>query len=101
MTTVIDDQRLKAVFHFKRIVSYRSIFFCVEVISSTLVLRKQRNTLRFATIRLKWKTGLIVIIMICSATNVIEVSLNGDRKTRNSNSSLNLTKRNKTWPFCQ
>jgi hypothetical protein len=39
-----------------RIVTYRSIFFCVEVISSTLVVRKQRNTLRFATIRLKWKT---------------------------------------------
>jgi hypothetical protein len=34
-----------------------SNFFCVEVISSTLVSRKQRNTLRFATIRLKWKTG--------------------------------------------
>ena len=50
-------QFLKPVFHFNRIVTYRSIFFCVEVISSTLVVRKQRNTLRFATIRLKWKTG--------------------------------------------
>ena len=30
---------------------------CVEVISSTLSLKKQRNTLRFGTIRLKWKTG--------------------------------------------
>ena len=48
---------LKAAFHFNRIVMYRSIFFCVEVISSTLVLRKQRNTLCFGTIRLKWKTG--------------------------------------------
>jgi hypothetical protein len=48
---------LKPVFHFNRIVTYRSIFFCVEVISSTLVVRKQRNTLRFATIQLKWKTG--------------------------------------------
>ena len=48
---------LKPVFHFNRIVTYRSIFFCVEVISSTLVVRKQRNTLRFATIRLKWKTS--------------------------------------------
>jgi hypothetical protein len=27
-------------------------------IQYTLVVRKQRNTLRFATIRLKWKTGL-------------------------------------------
>jgi hypothetical protein len=34
-----------------------SIFFCVEIISSTLPLRKQRNTLRFGTIRLKWKTA--------------------------------------------
>jgi hypothetical protein len=41
-----------------RIVTYRSIFFCVEVISSTQPPRKQRNTLRFGTIRLKWKTGL-------------------------------------------
>jgi hypothetical protein len=48
---------LKAALHFNRIVMYRSIFFCVEVISSTLVLRKQRNTLCFGTIRLKWKTG--------------------------------------------
>jgi hypothetical protein len=46
---------LKPVFHFDR---NRSIFFCVEVISSTLVVRKQRNTLRYATIRLKWKTAL-------------------------------------------
>ena len=49
---------LKPVFHFNRIVTYRSIFFCVEVISSTLPLRKQRNTLCFGTIRLKRKTGL-------------------------------------------
>ena len=46
---------LKAGFHLNRIVTYRSIFFCVETISSTLVLRKQRNTIRFGTIRLKWK----------------------------------------------
>jgi hypothetical protein len=39
-----DTQKsVKAVFHFNRIVTYRSIFFCVKVISSTLVLRKQRN----------------------------------------------------------
>jgi hypothetical protein len=41
-----------------RNITYRSIFFCVEVISSTLVLRKQKNTLGFGTTRLKWKTGL-------------------------------------------
>ncbi len=45
-------------FHFNRIVTYRNIFFCVETISSTLVLRKQRNTIRFGTIRLKWKPAL-------------------------------------------
>ena len=55
------NRPLKPVFHFNRIVTYRSIFFCVEVISSTLPLRKQRNTLRFGTIQLKWKTGLNVL----------------------------------------
>ena len=53
-----------------RIVTYRSIFFCFQVISScTLVVRKQRNTLRFVTIevenRLKsfdvWEDGVIII----------------------------------------
>jgi hypothetical protein len=57
---------LKPVFHFNRIVTYRSIFFFVEVISSTLVLRKQRSTLRFATIRLKWKTGIKPVFRIVS-----------------------------------
>jgi hypothetical protein len=52
---------VKPVFHFNRIVTYRSIFFCVEVISSSLVVRKQRNTLRFATIRSKWKTGFKLV----------------------------------------
>jgi hypothetical protein len=47
----------KPVFHFNRIVTYRSIFFCVEVISSTLPLRKQRNTLRFG-IRYDWSGKL-------------------------------------------
>jgi hypothetical protein len=37
---------LKPVFHFD--VTYRSISFCVEVISSTLVLRKQRNSGKLA-----------------------------------------------------
>jgi hypothetical protein len=32
---------------------YRSIFFCVEVISSTLVVRKQRNTLRYDTVEVE------------------------------------------------
>ena len=34
--------------------TYRSIFFCVEAIISTLVLRKQRNTLRYDTIWYGW-----------------------------------------------
>jgi hypothetical protein len=56
---------LKPVCHFNRIVTYRSIFFCVKVIySSTLSLRKQRNTLRFGTIRLKWKTAFSVCILL-------------------------------------
>ena len=48
---------LKAVFHCKRIVACRSIFFCDNIISSTPVLMEQRNTVCFATIRLQWKTG--------------------------------------------
>ena len=35
----------RPVFHFNRIVTYRGILFCVEIIGSTLVLRKQRNTI--------------------------------------------------------
>ena len=46
-------QSLKPVFHFNHIVTYRSIFFCVEVISSTLVVRKQRNTLRYDTVEVE------------------------------------------------
>ena len=56
----LKNKGLSRSFHFNRIVTYRSIFFCVKVISSTLVVRKQRNTLTFRyepTIRLKWKTG--------------------------------------------
>jgi hypothetical protein len=59
-TIILPTAIIKASFPLQpyRIVTYRSIFFCVEVISSTLAVRKQRNTLRFGTIRLKWKTGL-------------------------------------------
>jgi hypothetical protein len=44
---------LQPVFHFNRIVTYRSIFFCVEVISSTLVVRKQRSALRYDTVEVE------------------------------------------------
>ena len=53
-------REVKPVFQFNRVVTYRNIFFYVEVISSTLPLRKQRNTLRCGTIRSKWKTGFSV-----------------------------------------
>ncbi len=43
--TLLVQANLNPVFHFNRIVTYRSIFVCVEVISCTLMLRKQRNTL--------------------------------------------------------
>jgi hypothetical protein len=54
---------IKPVFHFNRIVTYRSIFFCVEVISSTLPLKKQINTLRFGAIEQKWKTELRTAVL--------------------------------------
>ena len=41
---------VKPVFHFNLIVKYRSIFFCVEVISSTLPLKKKRNTVRYVSV---------------------------------------------------
>jgi hypothetical protein len=40
-----------------RIVTYRSIFFCVEVISSTLV-QSGNKEIRYVSVRLKWKTSL-------------------------------------------
>ena len=54
----------KPVFHFSRIVPYRPValpILCDSiVISLALVLMKHCNTVRFATIRLKWKTALIL-----------------------------------------
>ena len=50
------DNRLKPVLPYERyriIVTYRSIFFCVEVISFTQVLGKQRNTLFFDKIEVE------------------------------------------------
>ncbi len=40
---------VKAGFHFNRIVTYRSIFFCVEIISSTLVLGNKE--IRYVSVR--------------------------------------------------
>ena len=48
---------LKPVSHFTRTVTYPSDFFCVKVISLVLVLMRQWNTVRFATIRWWWKTA--------------------------------------------
>ena len=49
-----------------------SDFFCVKVISLALVVMKQRNTIRFATIWLKWKTALISKSMKCSLVFLCE-----------------------------
>ena len=35
----------------------RSVFFCPKVVSSASKLTRQRNTLRFGTVWLKWKTA--------------------------------------------
>ena len=70
------DITLKPIFrHFKRIVAYRRDFFCVEVISLSLVLVTQWNTVRFATIRWLWETAvmrntmeLILWLVFCAIT---------------------------------
>ena len=49
----------KPVFHFNGTIAKRSVFYWVHI-SSTWVFRKQKNTLRFATMRLKWKTACTV-----------------------------------------
>ena len=49
---------LKPVFHFNRIVAKHSVFCFVHIISSSWVFTKQWNTVRFATVQLKWKTAL-------------------------------------------
>jgi hypothetical protein len=49
---------LKPVFHF--VLTYPSISFCVEVISSTLVLRKQRNSGNWLII----KSSFVPIIVL-------------------------------------
>ena len=48
---------LKPVFHFNRILAKRSVFYCVHTLVLTECSRNNENTLCFATIRLKWKTG--------------------------------------------
>ena len=49
---------LKPVFHFSRIVAKRSVFHYFVSTQAELMIWTQQNTLRFATIRLKWKTAL-------------------------------------------
>ena len=44
-------------FKVNRTVAKRSVSYYVHIISSSWVLTKQWNTVRFATIRLKWKTA--------------------------------------------
>ena len=55
-TDIKPGVRLKAVFHFNRIVAKRSVFHCFVITRIELMTCTQWNTLRFATIRLKWKT---------------------------------------------
>ena len=55
--------RVKPVFHFNRIVAKRSVFLCflstrVELMTSTQKKMLRYVTLRYVTLRLKWKTGL-------------------------------------------
>ena len=99
----------KAVFHFNRIVAKRSVFNCVHIISSAWVLTKQWNTLRFATMRLKWKTGFINIdedpnLRIESFAVVIYVMLPQNWTdifmiTIQTYKELNILFRNWLWPF--
>ena len=49
---------LKFVLHFTPAVAKRSVFCCVHIISSAWVFTRQWNTLRFAKIRVKWRTTL-------------------------------------------
>ena len=49
-------------------VKYRSIFFCVDVINFTLLLRKQKNAVPFFTKRLKSKTCFIFSSKITKPT---------------------------------
>ena len=48
----------KPVFHFNRIVAKRTVFHCFVNTQADLMIWTQKNTLRFATIRLEWKTAL-------------------------------------------
>ena len=56
---------VKAVFDFNRIVAERSVFHCFVTTRVELMTYTQWNTLRFATIRLKWKTGLNCLANVC------------------------------------
>ena len=55
------DGAVKAVFHFNRIVAKRSVFHCFMITLVELMTCTQWNTLRFGTIWLKWKTGVMCI----------------------------------------
>ena len=48
---------VKRVFHFNRTVSKRTVFHCFVNTQAELMIWTQKNTLLFATIRLKWKTA--------------------------------------------
>ena len=51
--------RLKPVSHFTRIVAKRSVLLCFMSTRIELMIWTQKKMLRYATIRLKWRTALI------------------------------------------
>ena len=55
---------LKPVFHFNRIVPKRGVFLCFLTTRVELMTLTQKKMLRYVTIRLKWKTGLIDASMV-------------------------------------
>ena len=57
-TKVYKICKLKPVFHFTPIVAKRSVFLCSMSTGAELMILTQKKMLRYATIRLKWKTAL-------------------------------------------
>ena len=53
---------IKAVFHFTRIIAKHSVVLCSMSTRVELMILTQKKMLRYATIRLKWKTALIILI---------------------------------------
>ena len=63
-------KKLKAIFHSHCIVAKRSVFHCFVNTQAEVMIWTQWNMLRFATIRLKWKTGLTTVSLISRALTI-------------------------------